>query len=184
MMRELKRQSFHLLLGIFALCVLVFFGRGALMAGTFFAMLIGFVLVNRALLKNRIRIMEWFVKEFERKDARFPGWGSACYGLGILFLSGFLHDPAEIAAALVVLALGDGFSTLIGKMGNYRIPWNRSKTVEGAAAFFIGALFGYYFVGWAILPVAFVAMLVESIDWPLDDNLMVPVACTIMFWVL
>jgi len=184
MMRELKRQSFHLMLGIIALIVLVFFGRGFLMGGTFFAMLIGFILVNRVLLGERIEIMEWFMKEFERKDVRFPGWGSACYGLGILFISGFLHEQNEIAASLVVLALGDGFSTLIGKMGNYRLPWSKSKTVEGAAAFFIGGIFGYFFVGWAILPVVFVAMLVESIDWPIDDNLMVPIVCTIMFWIL
>lgn len=179
---ELYRQSFHLALGIIALFVLLLLGRPFLMAGSFFALLVGFIVVNHLLLGGNVPLAEWFTKRFERADAHFPGWGSACYGIGVLFLSGFLHEPAAIAASIIVLAVGDGFSTLFGKMGRISLPWNNKKTLEGTVAFVIGSLFGYYFVGPAIIPVAIIAAIVESIDWPLDDNLMIPVACTIMFW--
>lgn len=184
MKREFSRQLFHLALGIAALAVLLLLGRPFLMAGSFFVMLIGFLVVNRMVLGVKVGLAEWFVRKFERPGATFPGWGSACYGLGILFLSGYLQDTSAIAASIVILALGDGFSTLIGKLGRKKLPWNRNKTGEGSIAFIIGSLFGYYFVGLAIIPVAIIAAFVESIDWPLDDNLMIPVACTIMFWVI
>lgn len=179
---ELQRQAFHLALGLVALAVLLVLGRQFLMASSFFFMLIGFLLANRLVLGAKAGITEWFIERFERKDVLFPGYGSACYGLGVLFLAGFLHEPAAIAASLIILAVGDGLSTVAGKMGKIRLPWNPGKTLEGTLAFVAGSLAGFVFVGWAIIPVALVAALVESIDWPLDDNLMVPVACTVMFW--
>lgn len=184
MRREVSRQMFHLFFGIAALALLLLLGRSFLMGGAFFVLLIGFLAVNRILLGGRVPLAQWFLERFERPGVHFPGWGSACYGLGVLFLAGYLDPPAQIAAALVVLAIGDGFSTLAGKMGRVKLPWNRNKTLEGTLAFLVGSGFGYYFVGPAIIPVAIVAALVESIDWPLDDNLMIPVACTIVFWLV
>jgi dolichol kinase len=181
---EPARQLFHLGLGIAALIVLFLLGRQFLLAGSFFAMIIGFLMVNRILLGARVSIAQWFVQKFERPGAYFPGWGPANYGLGVLFLSGFLSDANAIAASLIILALGDGLSTLIGRAGSKRLPWNRKKTIEGSVAFIVGSLPGFFFVGPIILPVAFVAAVVESIDWPIDDNLMIPVVCAVMFWMI
>jgi dolichol kinase len=179
---ELERQAFHLSLGIAALIVLLLLGRPFLIAGSFFIILIGFLFVNKLLLGKNAFPANLFVKRFERPNAIFPGWGSANYGLGVLLVSGLVESAPQVAAALIILALGDGFSTLIGKKGNVRLPWNKRKTLEGSIAFVIGSLPAYYFIGPMIIPLAIIAALVESIDWPLDDNLMIPLACTIFFW--
>jgi dolichol kinase len=184
MKAEIERQLFHLVLGIASLLILLALGRPFLIAGSFIAIVVGFFFVNRMLLKKKAPIADLFVKRFERKGAIFPGWGSANYGLGVLLVSALLESTPDVAAVLIVLALGDGFSTLLGKLGKRRLQWNNRKTWEGTVAFLVGSLPGYLFVGPLILPLALLGAFVESIDWPLDDNLMIPLTCTLFFWVI
>ena len=184
MRREIERQVFHLVLGIASLFILLSLGRPFLIAGSFIALIIGFFFVNRMLLKKKAPVADLFVKRFERKGAIFPGWGSANYGLGVLLAGALIESTPEVAATLIVLALGDGFSTLLGKLGKHKLPWNTGKTWEGTIAFLAGCLPGYFFVGPLIIPLALLGAFVESVDWPLDDNLMIPLACTMFFWVI
>jgi dolichol kinase len=184
MRAEIERQIFHLVLGIAALVILLILGRPFVIAGSFIALIVGFFLVNRMLLKKKAPVADLFVKRFERKGAIFPGWGSANYGLGVLLVAALLDSTAYVAAALIVLALGDGFSTLLGKLGKHKLQWNERKTWEGTVAFLVGCLPGYFFVGPLILPLALIGAFIESIDWPLDDNLMIPLACILFFWVI
>jgi len=184
MREEIERQAFHLMLGIISLIILLGLGRPYLIAGSFITLVVGFFFVNRMLLRKSAPIAEQFVTRFEREGAIFPGWGSANYGLGVLLASALLDNTSYVAAALIVLALGDGLSTLIGKLGRHRLPWNRSKTWEGTVAFMFGCLPGYLFVGPIIIPLSLIGAFIESVDWPLDDNLMIPLACTLFFWVV
>ncbi len=182
--QELKRQVVHFLLGIIALAVLLNLGRNTLMAALFLIVVFGFVIVNQLLLGKKIKWVQWFVERFERPHAPFPGWGSACYAMGSLFLVGFLHSVPEIAASIVIIAFGDSLSTIIGKIGRVRLPWSERKTVEGSVAFFIASLPAYHFVGPIVIPIAIIAAIIESIDFPLDDNIIVPIACTMMFLIV
>jgi len=181
MPRELARQAFHMVVGGIALAALLLFGKNALMAAVFFSMLIGFVIVNQVILGRKVWLVQWFVEQFERPNPRFHGWGSACYGLGVLLLASYIRDPSEIAASIFILAVGDGFSTIFGRNGGIKLPWSETKTLEGTLAFVITSLPAYYFVGPLVFPVAIIAALTESVDWPIDDNLAVPIACTIFF---
>lgn len=184
MPREIARQTFHMVIGIVVLIVLFLFGPNALMAFVFFSLLIGFLLVNQISLGKRYGIVQWFVDKFERPNQRFPGWGSACYGLGVLMLAAYLRDPLEIAASIFILAVGDSVSTLVGRNGWHRLPWSESKTMEGTLAFFLSCLPAYFFVGWVIVPIAAISALVESFDFPVDDNLMIPIACICYFFLV
>jgi dolichol kinase len=182
--KELRRQFFHLGIGLISLIVLIFLGRNWLMAAAFFSIIIGLFLVNRVLLGYRIGIIELFLEKFERDDAKFPGWGSATYAGGITILVTVLENAPEIAAGITILALGDSASTIIGRRGCHRIPYNPRKTVEGSLAFFLGSLPAYLFIGPAIVPLAFITAFIESIDLEFDDNLTIPIATIIAMMLL
>lgn len=182
--REQLRQVFHLILGFIGIAVIYLLGRNWLMAGAFFSLLIGTLIINQLMIGRSMRPVRRVVGMLERDDVLFPGWGMAAFAAGVLLIATALESVPEIAAALFVLGVGDGFSTLIGRKGKHKLPHNKKKTWEGVIAFFISSLPAYYFVGPVIVPVALVAAAVESIDSPLDDNVTIPIACSFMFLIL
>ncbi|MFH1394349.1 MAG: hypothetical protein ABII71_04285 [Candidatus Micrarchaeota archaeon] len=179
--RELKRQIFHLILGFVGIAILYLLGRNWLMAGTFFMLLGGLLIINRLVLGWQNRLVRLFLNTFERKEVLFPGWGVSAFAVGVLIIVASLESVPEIAAGLFVLGVGDSFSTIIGRNGRIRLPYNKRKTAEGMVAFFITSLPAYYFVGPAIVPVALAAAIIESLKIPIDDNLTIPVVCTLVF---
>ena len=181
--REDSRQVFHIFVGIGAIAVLLLLGRGFLLAAVFFTLIIGTILINARMRGMKIGLVEWFVERFEREDAPLPGWGSACYAAGALIAVSFLSDIGQIASIFLVLGVGDGLSTIIGRRGKVKLPYNQKKTLEGAAAIFIPSLAAWAFIGPMALPLAFVAALSESVP-KLDDNLVIPAACTALFMVI
>jgi dolichol kinase len=183
MERETARQLFHLALGIVALLLLLHFGRGFMIGFVFFIIIIGTPLMNMRLLGSRIAFVQWFEERFERPDAFLPGWGSACYAAGILILLTFLTGINEIAASILVLALADALSTIIGRKGKMKLPYNGSKTLEGSMAFFVSSLAAWYFVGPIAVPLGVVATIAESLPG-LEDNLTIPIVCTLVFLVV
>lgn len=178
--KETARQLFHMAVGVGALAVLLFFGRGVLVAAVFFIIIIGTLLMNARLLGTRIPLIEWFERNFEREGAQIPGWGSACYAAGVLLAASFLTDTGQIAATVFILGIGDGVSTIIGMRGTHRLPYNGRKTAEGSLAMFASSLGAWVFVGAAALPLAAVAAAAESLP-EVDDNLLVPAACAAFF---
>jgi len=170
-------------IGVCAIAVLLFLGRGFLLAGVFFTIIIGTLLMNMRLLGTKIALVQWFEERFERKHVPLPGWGSACYATGALVAASFLTDTGQIAAVLLMLGIGDGISTMIGRRGKIRLPYNEKKTIEGMLAMFISSLAAWYFIGDLAVPLALVAALAESIP-RLDDNLTVPIACTALLLVI
>jgi dolichol kinase len=176
--RETGRQLFHMLVGLSALLMLILLGRGIAMAAVFCVMVVGMLLMNGRLLGKGLAPVTWFEERFERSDAPLPGWGSACYAAGALILLTFLTNANEIAAGILILALGDAVSTIIGKFGKMKIPYNKAKTVEGALAFFFASLPAAFFIGPVAIPLALLATAVESLPG-LEDNLTIPIACAI-----
>lgn len=175
--KELNRQLFHIILGLASILLLAHFGRGFMTAAVFFVIIIGTLLMNAKIRGARIFFVEWFEELFERSDAPLPGWGSAAYAIGVLVVLTFLSDISQMAAVIYILAVGDGISTIIGRRGRIKIPYNDKKTVEGSLALFVSSLPGYLLIGPIIVPLAIVASLVESIPY-LEDNLAIPIACT------
>ena len=125
---------------------------------------------------------------FRRGELDAP-WrsGIVIYPVAVLLLVILFHRRMEIAgAAWAILAAGDSAAGWVGRRwGRRPIPWNRSKTVEGSAAFAIAA----FAFSWAVLawmgrgPVeaallsgsaSMFAAFMESLPWRLDDNLTVP----------
>ncbi len=183
MERETARQLFHMAVGIVAIALLLSLGRGAMIFATFLIIIVGMLLINLRLLGFRIPIVQEFESRFERTDAPLPGWGSACYAVGVLLTLTLLHSTGQIAAVIFILAVGDGVSTIVGSRGRMKIPYNTRKTAEGSAALFLSGLLAYFFVGPVALPLSLVAALAETVP-RVDDNLSIPIACTALLMVL
>jgi len=104
--------------------------------------------------------------------------GPILFGVGI-WLSVVLFSPAAATAGVLVLALGDGAASLVGKgFGKRRLSHNPLKTFEGSMALFVVAtVVAAFFVSlpWALVTGA-VACLVESFAVGALDNLLLPLA--------
>lgn len=100
------------------------------------------------------------------------------FALGIILALIFFPQPISYASISVV-ALGDGFSALLGKaLGKRVIPFNKGKHIEGS---FFGFLIAFAGASIHVAPPkaligAAVGMLVEALPLPLSDNLTVPLA--------
>lgn len=114
------------------------------------------------------------------------GWdaGIVLYPFAVTVLIIVFHWHLEIAAvAWVLLAFGDGFSSLIGKaLPIAPLPWNRAKSwggsaafviFGGAASFAIARLFGAP-QDFAIAAAVIVSAIAESLPLGIDDNVTVP----------
>jgi phosphoserine phosphatase SerB len=88
--------------------------------------------------------------------------------------------PAPIAyVAITTLTLGDGCAHIFGmKFGKTRIPYNKGKNLEGTLFGFLFAFLGAMIFVDPVraLIAAAVAMLVESLPSPINDNLTMPLA--------
>lgn len=180
-MRERNRQFIHILLGIFFMFILFLFGRTKLIYLLSGMIFFGFLLVYLILLGYRIPAVSWFVDKFERREAKLPGYGSAWFSVGVLLILLLIPDIQWEYAAITVLALGDGLSTIIGRTGKIRLPYNPVKTLEGSLAFFFGSLLSAVFIGWYAVPLAFLCAVAESFPIFLDDNLMITLTAAALY---
>jgi dolichol kinase len=182
--REVRRQVFHAVLGLVLLAIVFYLGRRYVVGFLGFVLLGGSLIINWRVLGSKMPLVQWFEEKFERDATRFPGYGSAWYVVGALMLAVFLKDPGQIAAGVVMLALGDAVSTLVGILGTHKLPYNEHKTVEGTIAFFFASLLACLFVGLPAVPLAFLAAVAEGLPLPYDDNIVVPAVCVLFFSII
>lgn len=171
---ELKRQSFHLFLGV-AIALAVYLLKPTYGGAVVVPLLLG-VLVMLVLPKIRgpLHISEHLLYHFEREQdiKRFPYKGAILFGLGVT--APILFLPTEVCCAVIAtLATGDSFSTIIGKFyGKHRIG---KKSFEGTLAFIFFAFIGAaYFVDLkTAIKMAFLGAMLELIP-EVDDNISIP----------
>lgn len=88
-----------------------------------------------------------------------------------------LFPSAAGGAAIAMFCLGDSAASLFGGMITTSLPFNKGKTLEGSlAGFFFAFLGGTFFVS-PLLAVAgaAIAMTVEALPLPVNDNVLVPI---------
>jgi len=184
---EVKRQSMHILLGIVLVLLLSFDLINAVFL--FILFIIGLIL-SLSSKKLNIPIIHQFLKTFDReKDIeKFPGKGAVFYVLGAFLV--VLIFPKNVAlASIMVLALGDSVSRLIGPYGYLKHPFHNEKFIEGAIAGTIAGFFGaLLFVSWLpALLASIAAMLLEGPElkikgFKIDDNLTIPLVSGFLMW--
>jgi phytol kinase len=172
------------MLGLALLLVLFSFGRSKTIYFLSAILFVGLLLINLVVRGIRVPIATWFVETFERKHAPLPGYGSAWYVVGLLLSCLLINDVGYLASAILVFAFGDAASTIFGYNGKLPLPYNKRKTLEGTSAFILFSLPCFFFVGWYAVPLALFAALVESLPLGIDDNLSIPLACSIFFYLI
>ncbi|MHA1266307.1 MAG: diacylglycerol/polyprenol kinase family protein [Candidatus Helarchaeota archaeon] len=106
--------------------------------------------------------------------------------LGSIAIMGLFGRDVTLAA-IINFAFGDFLSTIIGeRFGRHKLPYNKSKSLEGSLAFFgitfIGVFLAFYWSSFNYLLIAFISAsvgtLIESAiptNYWLDDNFAVPI---------
>jgi dolichol kinase/phosphoserine phosphatase len=98
------------------------------------------------------------------------------FAIGILLT--LLLFPAPVnGAAIAIFTLGDSTASLFGGLISKKpLPFNKGKTLEGSlAGFFFAFLAGAFFVSpFLALIGAAVAMAIESLPLPVNDNILIP----------
>ena len=98
------------------------------------------------------------------------------FAAGIL-LTLIIFPTAAGAAAIAIFCLGDSTASLFGGLISTSLPFNKGKTWEGSlAGFFFAFLAGTFFVSPPLALVgAAIAMTIEVLPLPINDNILVPV---------
>jgi phosphoserine phosphatase len=98
------------------------------------------------------------------------------FAFGIL-LTLILFPSRAGGAAIAMFCLGDSTASLFGGTISTSLPFNKGKTWEGSlAGFFFAFLAGAFFVSpWLALAGAAIAMTIEVLPLPVNDNVLVPV---------
>lgn len=110
-----------------------------------------------------------------------PGRGALSFFIGsLLTLLLFGFNVSIVSASILILALGDSTSTLVGRgFGRHKLSYNPEKSWEGTAGGFFLALLGSSIL-LGDLRLAFIGsmagMLFESLPLKLDDNIGIPLS--------
>ena len=187
--RELRRRLWHMSPGLFP--VLLWFVPHRDPISPTLMVIVGIV---AAVLAAKI-----YFQFMKIQRAGETNDGSAVLGYALSVLAAFLLFPAHAEIGLTVLAIlafGDGSATLVGlAFGGKSLPWNRRKSWAGVIGFLLIALPTAAVVYWrethnleaigsgvtfaqaclCVSPAVVLAMLAESIDSKLNDNIRVGV---------
>jgi len=183
---ELARQLVHMGFGIAILAIIFFlpFSRQntVAFANLFVLACLLYILI---IMDRRARgkpspFADYLLDSLEREGVQ-PAHGAFWYAIGALIALSFISVPEKAVSAIMMLAIADGLSTIVGSYGKHPLPYNRKKSIEGTLAFFASGLLSYFLIGPLAVPLALFAAAVESLDLPLDDNLTIPVACALFF---
>lgn len=180
---EVRRRVAHITFGTILIALIYFLGRAKTELLLMLALFMGMTFMHLRMERKRALLIDELFELLERPMV-MPAKGAFMYVVGALLALSFLGDTDRALAVIAILAFGDGAATLAGKLvnGRLRLPYNREKTLAGAAAFFaFGSAAAYPFVGVVAFPVALICALVETLDLKLDDNLLVPLAATLIF---
>lgn len=176
---EVRRQIFHLLLGV---AIVILYSLEILTINMLFAIFfIGFV-ISLASRKCKIPVIHWFLKNFEREKEfkENPGKGTLMYIAGVL-IALLLFKESIALAAIMILAVGDSVAHMIGKyFGRYRLK--NAKHIEGTVAgiFFASVAASMFVKPTTAFLASTVAMVAEAVELRIgrmiiDDNLAIPV---------
>jgi len=182
---EIKRNLFHLFLGA-GIAVSVWLSKPLfdwMTAIPFIVASVVMLILPGIKIKEIQEIISNIFYKFERKKdiERFPFKGAIWFAVGITIPILFIPSVNVVCAIIMVLAVGDSLSTLVGRFyGKHPIG---SKSVEGTTAFIISGFAGaLIFVNDPLLALAlaFIGAAVELITI-LDDNLLIPLFLTIFY---
>lgn len=188
---ETKRQSLHLMFGVFFATIVYFLnpenGFLFLLGGAALTLLISLEISDG----KKVPLINWIVRQTEREE-NAPGEGVTWYFFGviltfIIFYYGLHVQKELIVASMVILAVGDSVCTGIGrKLGRKLLPKTETKSWAGSGLGFILSALGAPLALLSLLTPenafiiggigAAVGMLTEAYLRKFNDNLTIPIA--------
>ncbi|MFH1642573.1 MAG: hypothetical protein ABIC04_06780 [Nanoarchaeota archaeon] len=186
--KELKRQLFHVIFGILIVALIYLNILNGITLFILLCVSVGLCIISK---RTKIPCVFWFLDRFEREEdiLVFPGKGALCYLISSFVV--VLFFPKDIAmASIIILALGDSVSHVVGMYGSITHPFNNKKFLEGTIAGTIIAFIGSFLILQNPLEAGAAsvsAMIVEGINIEffkrrIDDNILVPVVAAVVIF--
>jgi dolichol kinase len=181
---ETRRQMVHALGIVFPFYILKVGWKASAATFSFF-LFAGYVISSCHKKGMRIPIISRMLDLCERPEMlkKFPGKGALSFFTGSLLVVLLFKSWLSIAAAsIIILALGDSTSTLIGKkFGKRLLFYNKKKSLEGSIAGFVIAFFGASFIVPPLVAMigALVGTVTESLPLKIDDNIAIPLTSSL-----
>jgi dolichol kinase len=191
---EIRRQLVHSMGSVVAPAI-VFLGLNIVknFYGFFLVLVVILNLYRQTRSGNKTFILEQFyifeqwienqLTKYERGEEFLKG--PILYFLGI-FITMSLFSVEQVIPAILVLALADAGSTIVGIVfGKHKHVWNKSSSWEGTITFFLfafGVLFYFAPLEKAIL-IACIVALIESLP-KIDDNISIPLSVAFLLSIL
>jgi dolichol kinase/phosphoserine phosphatase len=111
-------------------------------------------------------------------QSEFYGFAAAplFYAIGILVTLLVFPYPVN-AAAIAIFTLGDSVASIFGGMIGIKMPFNKGKTLEGTLSGFVFAFLAssLFIAPWIAAIGAAIAMFVEYLPVPVNDNILIPI---------
>ena len=186
---EIKRQPIHILVGLILISLI---SNDMLSPLTLLVIILLSIAASIYVKRTKSQTIYNLLKYVEREDdlVGFPGKGLIMYLIGAL-LAVILFEKDIALAAIIILALGDSFSRLIGPFGKIKHPFNNTKFLEGVIAGIIAAFLGaILFVKPSEAIIAsFFAMMLEGVNlrlgkFKIDDNITIPLIAGGVIWLI
>ncbi len=187
---ELRRQFFHILYGL-GVCFLIFLLGNIMLLFFVVAIPIGLILSLLVLKGYRVPFITRMLNIFDRQEDIdvLPGKGAITFSTGAAITLFFFPNYALVG--ILVLAISDSFSTLVGKKWgkhHWRKEETEGKTLEGSTGFFICTFIIIIVSVWFILPISLSDLLLtlfitlfmsiiatmSELQSYIDDNLVIP----------
>ncbi len=183
MEKELRRNVFHLLFGIFFALIVLKLQHEIALILLALLIIIATLLSEAALRGKKLGVLRWFLRVFEREKVR-PGLGVINFLIGS-FLSLVFFSSQIAFLSILVLAFNDSFSTVVGiAFGRHKIKGK--KTLEGSIGGFLGTvLIMAFFIPsiWEVLLISLTATVIELFSI-LDDNLIIPPTISLLIKII
>ena len=188
--REVARQIFHLILGLFIVLAIQLFAERTMIIILSIITVVG-LLISLWSRDHKIPIIYKLLERFDRHEDMkvLPGKGAIFFFLGCS-VALFMFGKTIASASIMILAIGDSFNYLIGKpFGRIKTPLSDKKFLEGAiAGWLLASLGAMLFVNvFAAIVASFTAMLIEFMDIgkrSVNDNFLIPIIAGIVLIML
>ncbi len=186
---EIKRQPIHILVGLILISMI---SHDLLSPSTLLVIIIISLAASLYIKKIKPKAVLRILKPVERKQAleELPGKGFIMYLIGALIVM-VLFEKDIAMASIIILALGDSFSRLIGPFGRIKHPFNNTKFLEGVIVGIIAASLGamLFVKPSEAISASFIAMILEGLNlklgkFKIDDNITIPIIAGAVIWLI
>jgi dolichol kinase len=182
-MNEELRQTIHIAIGLVTISLVYLIGVPSTVGLLVLILMAGVMISNAKALGFENPLIDGILEKIER-GAKIPGKGAITMFAGMILIL-TLTTPLYAITLISILAVGDGFSTLIGRNAEVKLPWNDNKTWYGFVSFVVfSSIPAFSFLGFEGIAYAFALGMIETIDLDLDDNLLISISAVIIAYLV